>query len=82
MGLPVTELAETYYVALLRMIGCTADAHVAAAVLGDELAARAWLARAETGNPASVLGALVRHLGEGNPPLRRASVPAQRFDVV
>ena len=76
LGLPENGLGEIYYVALLRMIGCTADAHVVAAVLGDELAARAWLARAETGNPASVLSALVRHLGEGNPPLRWARMVA------
>jgi HD-GYP domain-containing protein (c-di-GMP phosphodiesterase class II) len=76
LGLPEAERREIYYVALLRMIGCTAEAHVVAAVLGDELAARAWLARAETGNPASVLGALIRHLGEGNPPLRRARMVA------
>jgi HD-GYP domain-containing protein (c-di-GMP phosphodiesterase class II) len=76
LGLGPDDLSQTYYLALLRMVGCTADAHVAAAVLGDELAARAWLARADQGSPVHVLGALLRHLGEGNPPLRRARMVA------
>jgi HD-GYP domain-containing protein (c-di-GMP phosphodiesterase class II) len=76
LGLSRDDLARTYYLALLRMVGCTADAHVAAAVLGDELAARAWLVRTDQGSPAHVLAALLRHLGEGNPPLRRARMVA------
>jgi hypothetical protein len=44
LGLSEDELREAYFLALLRFAGCTADAHVAAAALGDERRARrTWL---------------------------------------
>src|SRR5262245_50476345 len=45
LGLDHATLSDTYYLALLRFVGCTADAHEeAAAVGGDEIADRALVA--------------------------------------
>jgi HD-GYP domain-containing protein (c-di-GMP phosphodiesterase class II) len=66
------DLAAVYYVALLRFVGCTADAHVAAETFGDELSARAHFAQADFGQPTSVIMTLARHLGAGQPPASRA----------
>ena len=72
LGLDEQELADIYYLALLRFVGCTANKDVDAAVLGDEIAARAWIAALDLGQPDHVLAAFQRHLGEGEPPSRRA----------
>ena len=72
IGLSDSELRDVYYLALLRFMGCTADAHVTAAVFGDEVAAAGWYATVDSGPPADVLLAMVRHVSEGDPPLRRA----------
>ena len=70
-GVSDAELSEVYYVALLRFVGCNADAHVAAETFGDELVAREHFAKADFGRPTSVLATLMRHLGADQPPARR-----------
>ena len=37
------DRSDTFYVTLLRFVGCTAAAHEMAEVMGDEIAARSWL---------------------------------------
>jgi HD-GYP domain-containing protein (c-di-GMP phosphodiesterase class II) len=76
LGLSQAELSDLYYVTLLRLVGCTADAHISASVFGNELEVREWLASVDWGKPAVMIGALVRRLGEGEPPLRRAQIVA------
>ena len=76
LGLGDEDLSDTYYLALLRFAGCTADAPLAAAAFGDELAIGSWTATVVTGRPAEVLGAMVRHFGEDRPPLQRARMLA------
>ena len=49
-GVSDAELSEVYYVALLRFVGCNADAHVAAETFGDELVAREHFAQREGGD--------------------------------
>ena len=45
LGLSRDELSEVYYVALLRFLGCTADAHEFAAMVGgDDISMRAAIA--------------------------------------
>lgn len=68
LGLDDRELGQVYYLALLRLIGCTADAHVSAAAFGDEVAARGWLTGVDWWAPAEVMAVLERHLGAGLPP--------------
>src|SRR5689334_592639 len=63
LGLGRDQLAEVYYVALLRFIGCTADAHEAAAVVGgDDLAFRAAVAPALGGTMREFMGQALAHV--------------------
>jgi putative nucleotidyltransferase with HDIG domain len=77
LGLAEPELVDAYYVALLRFTGCTATARLGAAVFGDELVVGEQLATLELGRPAQALAFMLRHVGEGNPPLRRAGMVAR-----
>lgn len=68
LGLGEEELRDTYYLALLRLAGCTADAHLAAAALGDErYARRSWLSMLDWGNSTQMLGTIARHHGADQP---------------
>jgi HD-GYP domain-containing protein (c-di-GMP phosphodiesterase class II) len=82
LALSTQELADIYYVALLRSAGCTADASITAAVFGDEITARTWLATMDFGRPAEMVAGLVRHVGAGEAPLRRARRLATAFATV
>jgi HD-GYP domain-containing protein (c-di-GMP phosphodiesterase class II) len=64
MGTPETEVADVYYTALLRHLGCTATAHEEAYLGGDELVSRPAAERADFGNPREGL-ALLLQLGKG-----------------
>ena len=58
--------AELFYVALLRSLGCTADAHrVATMAGGDELAFLAGMEPVSMGSPREELGRLVRLVAAG-----------------
>src|SRR5438045_6385138 len=57
LGMAPAELADLYHVALLRFLGCTADAHeTARAVGGDEIAFRAGVAPALGGSQLAFVG--------------------------
>ena len=72
LGLDDEQRRDLYYVALLRSVGCSADAHEAAALSGgDELAFRALMAPVFMGEKPELLGQLMRHLGAGEPAPRR-----------
>ena len=49
-----------YWVALLRYIGCTGHAHEVATLFGDEIAIRAQTLVHDAGNPAEVIGDVIR----------------------
>jgi HD-GYP domain-containing protein (c-di-GMP phosphodiesterase class II) len=73
-------LRDVYYQALLRYIGCNADADVLAALMGDELALRHDFASVDTGRPPEVLGLTMRYLlqaSAGTPPYRMAGMVAR-----
>ncbi|HEY3082617.1 MAG TPA: HD domain-containing phosphohydrolase [Chloroflexota bacterium] len=72
LGLSESELVDAYYLALLRHVGCTAEARVAAAVFQDEIAARTWFTPVVNGRRTEVFAAIVQHLGRDHPPLARA----------
>jgi HD-GYP domain-containing protein (c-di-GMP phosphodiesterase class II) len=72
LGLDDAELRTVYYVALLRSAGCVADAHVVAARFGDEIVANTIISRIDAADLGESLGLLLRHLGEGQPPIQRA----------
>jgi HD-GYP domain-containing protein (c-di-GMP phosphodiesterase class II) len=75
LGLREADRAAVYYVALLAWVGCTADSHELAGQFGDDLALRADAHRVDlAGLP--MMGFLLRRVGAGRPPLRRARMAA------
>jgi len=74
MGLTKDEISEVFYVALLRFLGCTSDAHEVGAFFGgDDLAERRASAPAMGGSPMDLARVILR-LGTGLGPLRRAEL--------
>jgi HD-GYP domain-containing protein (c-di-GMP phosphodiesterase class II) len=71
LGMGEAELREVYYQALLRYIGCNADTHMLAAIVGDEVALRTEIAAVDTGSMPQVLALMTRYIT-----LMRASAPA------
>jgi HD-GYP domain-containing protein (c-di-GMP phosphodiesterase class II)/DNA-binding CsgD family transcriptional regulator len=72
-GLSVRELADTFYVSLLRFLGCTSEASEDAAMnAGDEIAFYEALAPRLMGGSTEMAGWMLRHLAEDDRPLARA----------
>jgi len=77
LGLGSEDLSEVYYVALLRFLGCTADAHEAAEMVGgDEIAVRLAIAPVLGGSPGEFASRVMPRIGAGHGPLRRARLMA------
>lgn len=77
-GVAVDRLAEVYYLALLRFVGCTADAaETARQVGGDDIGFIAGMAPGFMGGPSEQLRGLVRSTGLGLGPLRRVTRTAR-----
>lgn len=76
VGAEASVLPEVYYTALLRFLGCTADAHEAAAIGGDDIALRAAIAPVLGDAPGPFLRAVLPALGPGLPAPRRAALVA------
>jgi HD-GYP domain-containing protein (c-di-GMP phosphodiesterase class II) len=75
LGLETPVRSDVYYLALLRFVGCTSDAHEEAALVGgDEIAFRAGLAPVLMGDMTEFLGYLVRRFATHAPPLTRARI--------
>jgi HD-GYP domain-containing protein (c-di-GMP phosphodiesterase class II) len=71
-GVAADHLRDVYYVALLRFVGCTADAAGTAAMAGgDDIGFNAAMAPALMGTGAEQLQALLRMTGAGLPPRQR-----------
>jgi HD-GYP domain-containing protein (c-di-GMP phosphodiesterase class II) len=71
MGLSNDEIAEVFYVALLRFLGCTADAHELAEVIGgDDIASRHASAPVVSGSPLELADELLK-MGSGQGAVRR-----------
>jgi HD-GYP domain-containing protein (c-di-GMP phosphodiesterase class II) len=78
--LPVQELFDTYYVSLLRFLGCTAEATTDASLnAGDDIALYEGLAPLLMGRSSEAIGWMLRRLAEGAPPLTRARALAVAF---
>ncbi|ASN52906.1 HD domain-containing phosphohydrolase [Sinomonas sp. R1AF57] len=76
--IPPEDLRTVYYSALLRFLGCTADASDAASLAGgDETALRAAIAPVLGAPPAQFLRAVLPALGGGTPAPRRAALAAR-----
>ena len=82
LGLEGEGLSEVYYVALLRFLGCTADAHEWAAMVGgDEIAVRAAIAPVLGGRPNEFAARVMPAVGAAHHPLRRARLVAGMMSV-
>ncbi len=72
LGLPGRDLADVYYLALLRFVGCTSDAHeAAAAVGGDDISDRAGIAPVIMADMPEYLAYMVRHFAADSPLVTR-----------
>jgi HD-GYP domain-containing protein (c-di-GMP phosphodiesterase class II) len=75
VGLDEADRAAVYYVAMLAWVGCTADSHELAQQFGDDLALRADAHGVDlAGLP--MAGFMLRRVGSGRSPLRRARMAA------
>jgi HD-GYP domain-containing protein (c-di-GMP phosphodiesterase class II) len=75
LGLDEAHRAAVYHVAMLAWVGCTADSHELAAQFGDDIELRANIYGTELAG-LSVMTYLLRRVGDGRPPLRRAQMAA------
>ena len=75
LGLAPDELSDVYYVALLRFLGCTADAHEFAEMVGgDDIAVRAAIAPVLGGSSGEFAATVMPKVGAGQNPLTRAGL--------
>ena len=73
LGLKPDELSDVYYVALLRFLGCSADAYEFAAMVGgDDIGIRAAIAPILGGSSGDFAATVFPRIGQGQSPLRRA----------
>jgi hypothetical protein len=72
LGLRATELRAVYYVALVCSVGCTIKLQGFTPWFQDEIAAAAHAATLDPRQPFDDLKFVMRHVGQGYPPLRRA----------
>ena len=71
LGLDEDDLCDVYYLVLLRYAGCTADSHLVAAALGDEIGFLERVTSLGPPEPATMIRAMLGHVGTDKPPLQR-----------
>jgi HD-GYP domain-containing protein (c-di-GMP phosphodiesterase class II)/DNA-binding CsgD family transcriptional regulator len=77
LGLSAVDLSDIYYVALLRFLGCTADAHEFAAMVGgDDIGVRTAIAPVLGGTQSEFASRVMPKIGAGHGPVRRAQLVA------
>ncbi len=77
MGLDGHEISEVMYVALLRFLGCTADAHEFAEMVGgDDIAVRAAIAPVLGGSDREFATRVMPTIGAGSHAMRRVRLVA------
>jgi len=74
LGLDDDTMRDVYYQALLRFIGCNAETHLLAALVGDELALRRDFAPIDLGRPPDVIDLVVRYIRQANADQARSAV--------
>lgn len=80
LGLPARELSDVYYLALLRFVGCTSDAHEAAIEAGgDEIAFRSAIATVLMGETPEFLRFLFRQYARDQHLLNRVRLIAHEL---
>lgn len=76
LGISSEELADAYYIALLRFVGCNAHAYRDALETGDEIAFRAGVAPVLNGGTRGMLRFMVTRTGAGSPASSRVKMVA------
>jgi HD-GYP domain-containing protein (c-di-GMP phosphodiesterase class II)/DNA-binding CsgD family transcriptional regulator len=72
LGLTKEQLSEVFYVALLRFLGCTADAHEFAKLVGgDDIGVRRAMAPVLGGSQGEFAAQVMPRIGAGHGPLLR-----------
>jgi HD-GYP domain-containing protein (c-di-GMP phosphodiesterase class II)/DNA-binding CsgD family transcriptional regulator len=75
LGLEGQDLSDTYYLPLLRFVGCTCFAwEEAAAVGGDDIALRNAFAPVDHGRPSEMVRTVLTAVGKGAKPVRRVQM--------
>jgi HD-GYP domain-containing protein (c-di-GMP phosphodiesterase class II) len=69
IGLGRADLSDAYYVALLRSMGCTANAHEAAALMGDDRAFAGLIQVLDAGDPLGWARGAAEHVASWAPAL-------------
>src|SRR3981081_2342528 len=72
LGLGEAALIELYYLAMLRMLGCTVDASRAADIMGDEVAVGGAMETLDLEDHLQMLAWMLTRFARQEPPLRRA----------
>src|ERR687887_136458 len=62
------ERADAYHLGLLHSVGCTSDAHEAAAAFGDDLRLRSHFGEIDPARPQELMGFLWRRTAESRAP--------------
>jgi HD-GYP domain-containing protein (c-di-GMP phosphodiesterase class II) len=75
VGLGREELSDAYYVALLRSMGCTANAHEAAALMGDDRAFAGLVQVLDAGDPRGWASGASERVASWAPELAAARTP-------
>lgn len=76
-GLSRLDVRDCYFLALLRSLGCNAEADRVSEVFGDEQAVNAWLTPMINAQPLQTMRAVVTRVGSGQPPVARARAIAR-----
>ena len=77
LGVGTEARSDIYYVALLRFLGCTADAHESADMAGgDDIALRAAIAPVLGASNGEFMAAVIPKVGSGQNPARRVGTVA------
>lgn len=77
LGLRGAELSTVYYAAMMRHLGCTAWAHEAAALAGDDLELLRTFEAVDPARKAAIAGRAIRALAVGEPVGRRVRTVAR-----
>jgi HD-GYP domain-containing protein (c-di-GMP phosphodiesterase class II) len=76
-GLSADDLAQTYYLALLRHIGCTSENDGLAALVGDEIRFSGSIDHLSGARAGEYMAAFLRFVTAGKPPLAKVSATAR-----
>jgi HD-GYP domain-containing protein (c-di-GMP phosphodiesterase class II)/DNA-binding CsgD family transcriptional regulator len=69
-------VCDTYFASLLSFAGCTSDSSDMAELMGDEVGLGKHFGAVDRAKPMQMMGTMLRHVGDGYPPLQRVRMVA------